>query len=133
MALLIDTSVAIAMERERESLQSLLDRASDEQVAVAAITASELLHGVHRADTAMGRERRLRHVETLLEAVSVLSFNLDVARVHSRIRADLVARGNVIGAHDLQIAATALNHDLPLATLDREHFSRVDGLRLVEW
>ncbi len=49
MALLIDTSVALAMERERESLQSLLDRASDEQVAVAAITASELLHGVHRA------------------------------------------------------------------------------------
>ncbi len=132
MALLIDTSVAVAMERERESLQSLLDRASDEQVAVAAITASELLHGVHRADTAMRRERRLRHVETLLEAVSVLPFDLDVARVHSRIWADLATRGNVIGAHDLQIAATALNHDLPLATLDREHFSRIDGLRLVE-
>jgi len=132
VALLIDTSVAVAMERERESLQSLLDRASDEQVAVAAITASELLHGVHRADTAMRRERRLRHVETLLEAVSVLPFDLDVARVHSRIWADLATRGNVIGAHDLQIAATALNHDLPLATLDREHFSRIDGLRLVE-
>ncbi len=133
MALLIDTSVAVAMERERKSLQSLLDRASDEEVAVAAITASELLHGVHRADTAMRRERRLRQVEALLEAVSVLPFDLDVARHHSRIWADLAARGNVIGAHDLQIAATALTHELPLATLDREHFSRIEGLRLVEW
>lgn len=130
MACLIDTTVAIAVERDGRGLQGLIESAGDEHVAIAAITASELLHGVHRADTAVRRERRLRHVEAILAAIPVLPFDLEVARVHARVWADLSSQGRLIGAHDLVIAATALAYELPLATLEREHFSRVDGLQL---
>ena len=41
-------------------------------------------------------------------------------------------KGLIIGAHDLQIAATALSLGYSLATLNRDEFSRVPGLELVE-
>ena len=133
MAFLIDTSVAIAIEREDGELEAALDRAGDDAPAMAAITASELLHGVHRADTALRRERRLHHVESILGVVPVLPFDLDVARIHARIWADLAAKGQMIGAHDLIIAATALAHELAIATLNREHFDRIDASRVLAW
>jgi tRNA(fMet)-specific endonuclease VapC len=41
--------------------------------------------------------------------------------------------GLVIGPHDLQIAAIALNHDLTLVTHNTREFSRIPGLRLDDW
>jgi tRNA(fMet)-specific endonuclease VapC len=64
---LIDTSVLIAAERERFSLTDLMASLGEEPQALAAITASELLHGVHRAKDAAVRERRLRFVEFMLD------------------------------------------------------------------
>lgn len=133
MAILIDSSVAIAAERQREKEQSIRERFGDQTVAMAALSVSELLHGVHRADTATRRQRRLQYIEGLLGFVSVLAFDLETARVHSRIWADLAARGQAIGPHDLIIAATALAHDLPIATLNPEHFERVEGLEVRSW
>jgi tRNA(fMet)-specific endonuclease VapC len=40
-------------------------------------------------------------------------------------------RGQVIGAHDLWIAATALAHGLGIATGNTEEFERVPGLRVI--
>lgn len=85
----------------------------------------------HRANSAERRHRRNQWVERILDAIPVIPFDLEVARVHSRLWADLVARGEVIGAHDLLVAATALDHDLDLATFD-DHFGRIEGLRIVE-
>ena len=133
MALLIDSSIFIGLERKGETLQSLLERCGGEEVALAAITASELLHGVHRADEAVRRGRREAFVTAILETLPVLPFTLDVARVHSRLWADLQARGDVIGAHDLMIAATALGNRLTVLSSDRRHFGRIENLSLMIW
>jgi tRNA(fMet)-specific endonuclease VapC len=133
LALLIDASVFIALERRAEDLSSLLERAGDESAAVAAITASELLHGVHRADGAVRRGRREAFVETILATLPVLPFTLDIARVHARLWADLQATGEMIGAHDLEVAATALTHELTVVSADRRHFGRIEGLELILW
>jgi tRNA(fMet)-specific endonuclease VapC len=58
MATLIDSSVLIAAERGELGLDALLARYAEEDVAISAMTASELLHGVHRARTAAQRHRR---------------------------------------------------------------------------
>jgi tRNA(fMet)-specific endonuclease VapC len=63
MAILIDSSVALAVERTGKSLGPIRERLGDQTVAISAMTVSELLHGVHRADTALRRERRLQFVE----------------------------------------------------------------------
>lgn len=133
MAILIDSSVAIAVERDRGKAWSIREKFGDQTVAIAALSVSELLHGVHRADTATRRQRRLEFVEGILGFVSVLAFDLETARVHSRIWADLTARGQTIGPHDFIIAATALAHDLPIATLNPKHFERVEGLEVRGW
>lgn len=132
MAVLVDSSVVIDIERDTADLSALVERLGDETVAMAAVTAAELLHGVHRARSAQRRARRGRFVEAVLGAVAVLPFDLEVARIHARVWADLAAAGRTIGAHDMIIAATALAHELPLATDNRAEFGRVEGLELVE-
>src|SRR5664280_1007297 len=98
MDILIDTSVLIAIERGQIEL-SALTTASGE-IAIAAITASELLHGVHRASDNPRRAVREAFVERLLARVPVLPFDLVTARVHARLWAQLAGQGLTVGAHD---------------------------------
>lgn len=133
MGFLIDSSIVIALERGKLAAASLRERVADEAVAVAAITASELLHGVHRAESSARRKQRAEFVEAILARIPVLTFDLDVARTHAAVWADLARDGAGIGAHDLQIAATALSHRLTVATRNVREFARVDGLDVVVW
>ncbi len=133
MGLLIDTSVFIQIERSGEGPDTLLDSIGEEPVFLAAISASELLHGVHRANTAVRRERRQRFVESVFALGSILPFDMEVARVHSRLWADLSAQGQMIGAHDLLIAATGVSHDHAVVTGNAREFSRVQDLDVVVW
>ncbi|HEX4960978.1 MAG TPA: type II toxin-antitoxin system VapC family toxin [Thermoanaerobaculia bacterium] len=133
MAFLIDTSIFIAIERSGGGPSDLLEDLDDEPVALSAITGSELLHGVHRADSAMRRIRREAFVERILSTFPVIPFTLEMARVHSRIWADLQAKGVVIGAHDLLIAATALTEDRTVATRNLRHFDRIPDLKTLSW
>lgn len=133
MATLIDSSIVIAAERGRLDLDRVLSEHADESVALAAITASELLHGVHRAATAIQRSRREAFVERLLAGLPIITFDLVVARVHARLWAELAAKRIVIGAHDLQIAATALATDASVATRDERSFPKITGLKVERW
>lgn len=133
MAFLIDTSVFVAIERGRRVPREFLDTVADTPVFLAAITASELLHGVHRADSAVRRARREVFVEAVLASVPLLPFDLEAARIHARVWADLAARGQPMGAHDLQIAAIALAGSLSVLTANVREFDRVEGLAVVRW
>lgn len=133
MGTLIDSSVLVAAERTKTGAQSLLVAHADEEIAIAAVTASELLHGVHRAATPGQRARREAFVEAILSAVPVIPFDLLVARVHARLWAELAAKGSPVGAHDLQIGATALAIGFDVATRDQRSFPRIAGLRVVTW
>jgi len=131
MALLVDTTVFILLERRRLDLEALaaMDPATqDEDVSIATITASELLVGVHRAVSNEQQMRRGAFVESILERLPVLPFDLRSARVHARLVAQLDREGARIGAHDLLIAATALNHGCAVLTTNIRDFSRVPGL-----
>jgi tRNA(fMet)-specific endonuclease VapC len=130
---LIDTSVIVAWERRNLDFAALEQRLHTTTVAISAITASELLHGVHRANSAYRRSRRGAFVNSLLSAVPVISFDLEVARIHAVIWSDLSQRGQLIGAHDLLIAATALAHGLKVATRNKREFERVENLAIEVW
>ena len=131
MGFLLDSDVLIASERDEDTWDALLERLGEETPGIAAISASELLHGVHRATGAQRKARREAFVGTVLSSLTIFPFGLEAARVHARIWADLKAAGRLIGAHDLIIAATALAEDLPLLTLNQGEFRRVEGLRLI--
>lgn len=123
---LIDSNVWIAAERgDLDLVQVLSAQASP---AISAITLSELLHGVHRANTSARRAVRERFVEHLANAVPILPVDREVARIHARIGATLQTQGVVVGAHDLLIGCTALAHDIPIVTRDLRSFPRIPGL-----
>lgn len=130
MGLILDGSVLIAAERGRFDLLALFQARANEEFFIAAITASELLHGVERANTPERREKRSRYVEGVLQRLAVIDFETGVARRHARIWAELEMTGKLIGPHDLLIAATAMEHDHSLATLNHAEFSNVPGLKL---
>ena len=98
---------------------------------IAAITASELLHGIYRAKTEQQRLARTADVENILSNVIVIPFDLAVARVHAQLDASLRATGNKVGANDLAIAATAITHGHDVMTKDLRSFPRVPGLKVL--
>lgn len=132
MGTLIDTSVLIAVERGELDLADLREDDAEE-LAIAAITASELLHGVHRLRGAVARTRAERFVEHLLDVIPVIPFDLDVARIHARIDAELSAAGAAVGDADLMIAATAVWIDYRIATRDLRSFPKIKGLIVARW
>ena len=93
-----------------------------------AVVIGELYGGAFRsADSA----RHLENIEKrVLPAVSVLAYDVATARVYGEIRARLETAGTRLADADLQIAATALQHELELVTGNLRHFQRVPHLRV---
>lgn len=112
-----------------DTLRATLDEG--EEVGIAAITASELLHGVHRASTEH-RPKREAFVEGVLAAFPTLPFDLLVARVHARVWAQLASAGTQVRAHDQIIAATAIAAGWRVATANSREFDRVAGVEVVQ-
>lgn len=132
MGVLIDSSVLIAAERGQLNLDDMLAAGPDEPVGIAAITASELLLGTHRLGGVRLMQARA-FVELWLGVLPVVPFDLRSAHVHAALAADLARAGKPMGAHDLMIAATAVQHRYAVATRDRRSFSRVDDLAVQYW
>ena len=129
---MLDTSILIAAERGKFDMIGFLRGFSYPQVFISAIVAAELLHGIERAPDPARRARRQRHVEQVLAGFLVQPFDLKQARCHARLWAELETRGQMIGAHDLQIAAAAVEAGHDLGTLNVREFQRVTALRLVD-
>ena len=128
MVQLIDSSVFIALERRKQPLSTLATAISGGPMALASITASEMLAGVHRANTPERRLRRESFVASVLGHFPVVPFDLYVARTHAELWVHLATTGQLIGPHDLLIAATALAYGYAVQTHNLREFERVPGL-----
>ena len=136
MGLILDSSVAIAAERRGDSVQALLQRvidtAGDQEAALSTAGVVELVHGIHRANTAERRARREAFVEDLLAAVVVYPLTTDIARLAGRLDAEQQSRGIVIPFADLLIGTTALSLGYLVLTTNVRHFERIPGLNLLQ-
>jgi tRNA(fMet)-specific endonuclease VapC len=130
---LIDTTVFIDAERGKLDLEAELRRRPGDWVGLSAVTASEPIHGVHRAKTPAQQSSRSAFVESILASMPVVPFDLAVARVHAQLDADLAARGEKLGAHDLQIGATALALGYMVVTPDLWSFPKIPGFKVEKW
>lgn len=123
---LLDTSVFIADESGRPLD---VDRLPHE-VAVSAVTVAELHVGVLAARDVETRARRLATLEATAD-LQVLAVDEGVAAAWARLRLHLAEAGRRLNVNDLWIAATALAHNLDVATRNPGDFGRVPGLRVV--
>jgi tRNA(fMet)-specific endonuclease VapC len=130
---LIDASILIESERGRLDLERHLTPRQQEEFFLSVITASELLHGVHRAVQPEVRTKRSAFVEAILERFPLLPVDLNTARAHAQLWATLAAAGMMIGPHDLWLAATCIAHGLTMVTANVREFTRVPGLAVEVW
>jgi tRNA(fMet)-specific endonuclease VapC len=84
-----------------------------------------------RDDASLRRRQRTEFFRRVTAAFQVFGVTAQTATTAAAVWSDLVRSGTMIGAVDLLIAATALERDWSLATLDARQFGRVPGLLIV--
>ncbi len=130
MAYLFDTDALSELLRPRPlpRLVTWLQTIHREEQFTSAVVIGEMYKGAFRSPA---RDRHLANIQQrLLPAVTTLPYDVAVARVHGEIRAELEATGQMLADADLQIAATAIYHDLELVSGNIRHFGRVSQLRM---
>ncbi len=130
MAFLFDTDAISEVLRRRPApgyLRWLVSVSRSEQFT-SAVVIGELYKGAFRSPD---RERHLQNIATkVLPALTVLPYDVAVARVFGEIQAGLAREGRGLADADLQIAATAIHHGLDLVTGNVRHFRRIPGIRI---
>ena len=130
MGVILDTSVLIEAERREFDIDKFTEHREEEIFGLSVITAAELLHGVHRADSTKRRLKRSAYVEKVIESFPIYKFDISIARIYAELWSDLRSKGIQIGAHDLIIGATALSYGFSVATHNIRHFERIEGLKI---
>lgn len=128
--LFLDTSILVAAERRRLRVEDIAQPDPEAKLAMSVITLAEMLQGLHRARTDHQRKSRDGFIAEILEKLELFPVDHMVAREHAKIWADLAERGEMIGPYDLIIAATAVLHKAPLATMNYREFQKVRGLEV---
>ena len=123
---LLDSSIAIASFKNDPSI---LEHLSKVQAVVTTTVLGELYTGAYLATK---RGQQLAYIAGLIANSVVLPSDQGTAERFGFIKADLQNRGQMIPVNDIWIAASALQHRMPLATRD-EHFKNVTGLIIEPW
>jgi tRNA(fMet)-specific endonuclease VapC len=98
-------------------------------LAISAVTLFEVERGLHIRQAAVQREQ----MNLLRPYLAVLAVTEEVALRTANLYASLRDTNQLLPDADLLVAATALHHDLTLATSNGRHFGRIPALRLVDW
>jgi tRNA(fMet)-specific endonuclease VapC len=119
-----DSDVLIDFLRGRGDMaRRVADELETRAFATTAITAFEIRSGARTA-------HQKKAVETLLEALNILPFGPEEARIAAEIRQKVESEGQAIGMADYMIAAVCVANDCVLLTRNRKHFERVPDLKL---
>lgn len=112
--LILDTNVLIAYER------GTVDRAAldGDDLAIAAVSVAEYRVGIELADTPERAADRARALVAITSSVDVLDYGEVTAAYHARLIAHARRVGKPRGAHDLIIAAHALQSDRIILSFD---------------
>ena len=131
MRYLLDTCVVSDFLRGDGHTLARIKDTPPADIAVSSITAMEVYFGLalHAA-----RAHRVAPVlRGLLDAVTVLPYDIEDARATATLRAALQKRGRPIGAYDGLIAGCALARGLVLVTSNEREFGRASGLKIENW
>ena len=127
---MLDTNLCIRVLRDRPQAISARFTAEAPKLAISTIVLYELRHGAERS-------QRPAHQHALVDAfaahLTVLDYDANAALHSAQIKADLEAKGHIIGPNDILIAGHARSLGVTLVTGNLGEFTRVDGLRCEDW
>ena len=128
---LLDTNICIFIRQERpEAVQQRFRRLRPGEAALSVITYGELIYGAAKSAQ---RAAALEKLRELVHWLPALPLPESAAEAYGAIRAELAAKGEMIGNNDLWIAAHAVSAGLTLVTNNEKEFRRVRGLKLQNW
>jgi len=128
---MLDTDTcSYIMRRSNDAVLMRLAKVPVSDVCISVITKSELLFGV---EVSLKRKQDEAALVAFLRYLEVLDFPDEASSHYAKIRADLKARGVMIGANDLLIAAHARSLGLTLITNNTREFKRIRGLSIDNW
>jgi tRNA(fMet)-specific endonuclease VapC len=127
---LLDTNVIILYLKGDPAIAARMRAASRSELAVPTIVVYELEYGTLRSRLPA---RRRGELETGLTALRHVPFDSAAALAAARLRIELERQGLTIGPLDMLIAGTAVSRGATLVTNNAAEFSRVPGLRVVDW
>lgn len=123
--ILVDTSILIdyfrKQNKEKTQLFELFTQKED--LAISVITKYELMIGSNARQDLFWKD--------LLENLTIVALDEAIVDETILIKKELKANNNEIGLADMIIAATARFHQMPLTTLNQNHFGRVSRLKIV--
>lgn len=122
---MVDTSILIDYYRKTGKANSVWIALVRQgyRFAISTITKYEIYSGANQV--------QLDFWDTILQAVEVVPFDEASVDVAIEINNVLKRKRKQIELADLFIAATAISSNLPLATLNRKHFDRIEQLKIV--
>lgn len=131
MIYLLDTNIISYLIRSRD--YALIDRfeatAKQARLGVSAITVAELFYGVHKKAS----PKLAVAVREFLYPLEKFVFDDSAGLAYGQLRAYLEASGQVIGAHDMLIAANAVSLNATLVTNNVKEFARIPNLTIENW
>ena len=124
--ILVDTSILIDYFRKQNKEKTILYQlfSENEDLAISVITKYELMLGSNP-------QQDLFWI-ALLQKVNVISLDESIIDETVRIKKELKTKNQEIGLADMLIAVTAKFHQFKLATLNINHFKRVNQLQILE-
>lgn len=127
---LLDTNIVSDLIRHPQGrIARKIARIGEDAVCTSIIAACELRYGAARK----GSARLSEQLEAVLATLDILPFEADADRHYGTLRAHLERSGQIIGPHDLLIAAQALAVGLTLVTDNLNEFKRVPSLKVRNW
>ena len=97
---------------------------SGQEVALTSISVFELYAGIEG-------KRRLSQIETLIQGVTILPLDVIEAVIAGKIYTQLKSKGQLVGTHDILIAATCVANRIPLYTKNVAHFSKIEDILIL--
>ena len=128
---LLDTNICIYIRQKRpEEVLRRFRNLRIGEAAISVITYGELVFGASKSQQ---RTAALERLAELLNWLPALPLPENAGQAYGMMRAELAARGQMIGNNDLWIASHALAAELTLVTNNEKEFRRVRGLKVQNW
>ncbi len=123
--MVVDTSIVIEHLRAKQKADTTLFRLAEEpDLYISAVSMYELYMGA-------STKEKMQDIVKITGSFMILPFTDEVAIQASKIYHRLRTTNKMIEFRDIFIAATCLTFDLPIVTLNKKHFRRIDGLQIL--
>lgn len=128
--LVIDSDVLVDLLRNNiDTINWFKENKDKFQFATTIINLFELYVGAYKS---VNKDKEIKDILDLIERFTILDFTIECAEQAGKQRASLEKKGQILESRDILISSIVIKNNFSLKTNNKKHFSRINGLKLVE-